>query len=663
MPEAALAIKRALRVEGRSAKHRPMRFPCRPFVRIALVALLPLSLSLGGCAAAVIPVIASGMVGKKALEEPAAVPSPEASPSPEVTVVTPGFAELPPPVAKPPPTPSAAPAVAVRKAPAAPALARPTSPAPPPDPAAMSMAVPRIDVAHMQDMVRTLASDDFAGRAPGTNAEAFVIDYIVRQFETAGLKPGYKGTWLQPVPSIEITGSGYSPLRITGGVQPVQYEFGSEYVAVSPTGPAKSELKDAPMVFVGYGVNAPELGWNDYAGLDMKGKVAVVLVNDPDNMADSGPFGGRRMTYYGRWTYKLEEAARQGAAGVLIVHDTYPAGYGWNVVQSGWSGPQNTLPPAADAPANPTAVQGWIQLAAAKEIFKAAGKDFDTLATAARQPGFKPVDMGVSASVSFVNAIRTAKSYNVIGVLPGTTQADQTVLYTAHWDHLGVCEPKAKDPICNGAVDNATGVAALAELASMNAAMGPTPRSQVYVATTLEESGLLGSEYYAENPPYPLAKTAGGINLDSLRPGGWTRDVVSVGGDKSDLDVFFKAGLEQMRLVAADEGHPERGSYYRSDHFSLAKRGVPMLNPERGLDLTRGGKAQGAAEAEDYDTNRYHAPSDEYSPDWQWSGIMQDVELAYRIGRMLATTTAWPNWREGDEFRALRDATAGERGQ
>jgi Zn-dependent M28 family amino/carboxypeptidase len=630
------------------------------FSRSATIACAALVLTtLNGCVAALIPIASSIAVanrGKADNETPA--PSPSAEPS----VIVEAAATPASPVPAPAPALNAWPVQAAGTATASAAPQTPpavTTPLPAPQ---GRLQVPRIDVAHMQEMVRTLASDDFAGRAPSTNEEAFVLDYIVRQFEAAGLKPGNRGSWLQAVQTTEITGSGYSQLAIAGGVQPVVYEFGSEYVAVSPSGPPRSELKDAPLVFVGFGVVAPELGWNDYAGLDMKGKVAVVLVNDPDYAADAGPFGGRRMTYYGRWTYKLEEAARQGAAGVLLVHEDYPAGYGWNVVRSGWSGPQNYVD-APGAPANPTAVQGWIQLAVAKEIFKAARKDFDVLAKAARAPGFKPVELGVTATASFVNAIRKAKSYNVIGVLPGATRPDEYVLYTAHWDHLGRCEPEAKDKICNGAVDNATGVAAIAEIAAMSNRAGPAPRSQVFIATTLEEAGLLGSEHYAQNPVFPLGRTVAGINIDSLRPGGWTRDVVQTGGDKSDLTAYLAAATREMRLAISPEASPERGSFYRSDHFSFARRGVPMLSLARGLDLTRGGTAAGKAAADDYDANRYHGPLDEYGPDWEWSGIMQDVELAYRVGRLLAESSAWPNWHPGDEFRAERDKSAAERGQ
>lgn len=517
---------------------------------------------------------------------------------------------------------------------------------------------PQIDVPLMKRVVERLSADDLEGRAPSTAVEPKVLDTIIAEFKAAGLKPGKDG-WLQDVPTVEITGSNQSPLTITGGPAPLSFTVGSDYVANSYRLVPRTDVRDAELVFVGYGINAPELGWNDYAGVDMHGKIAVILVNDPDYQTEGeqGPFKGRRMTWYGRWPYKYEEAARQGARGALIVHETFPAAYGWNVLQSSGTSPHYFVQPANDG-MDQTEVNGWIQLPVAQKIFAAAGKDFAALSAAARQKGFKAVPLGLKASVSFDNAVRRSVSHNVVGVLPGTTRPDEYVLYSAHWDHLGHCKADASgDDICNGAVDNATGVAALAAIAKASAAAGPTPRSQVFLAVTLEESGLLGSEYYARHPVYPLARTVGGVNMDALDPGGRARDYSLTGGDKSDLTALFRKALADMGLRETAEDHPERGSYYRSDHFSFAKRGVPMFDLSRGTDLFVGGTAAGDAAHEDYVKNRYHGPKDEYSPDWDWSGITEDVTLFYRLGHDLATSSAWPNWHEGDEFRRVRDAS------
>ncbi|MDE2561296.1 MAG: M28 family peptidase [Sphingomonadales bacterium] len=514
----------------------------------------------------------------------------------------------------------------------------------------------------MKDMVKTLSSDDFGGRAPASNAEPFILQYIIKQFAAAGLQPGNHGSWLQEVPTVDITGSNHSPMQVKGGVQGLSYNFGNEYVAASYRVTPHTEIKDSPLVFVGYGIVAPELGWNDYAGIDMHGKTAVILVNDPDYAMDTedGPFKGRRMTYYGRWTYKFEEAARQGATAAIIVHDTFPAAYGWNVVNSSWSGTQHYVQSANDG-MDQTEANGWIQLPVAKEIFKAAGKDFDALSEAAKRKGFTPVPLGETMSLSFDNAIRKSASHNVVGILPGAKRPGEYVLYSAHWDHLGKCTPdKTGDDICNGAVDNATGVAALAAIAEANAKAGAADRSQVFLAVTLEESGLLGSEWYARHPVYPLASTVGGVNMDALLPAGKAKDYAMTGGDKSDLTGYFRHALSENGLYEAKEDHPERGHYYRSDHFSFAKQGVPMFDISRGTDLFDGGNAAGEAAADDYVRNRYHQPSDQYSDGWDWSGIVEDVGMYYELGRMLAMSTDWPDWHKGDEFRAVRDKSLEE---
>ncbi len=509
----------------------------------------------------------------------------------------------------------------------------------------------------LEEMVRTLSSDEFEGRAPSTAGEDKTVAYLIEKFKAAGLQPGNNGSWTQDVPTVEITGQNSAGLAVTGGKETMLFAPGKDFVAGSYRVTPQTDIRDAELVFVGYGINAPELGWNDYAGVDMKGKIAVILVNDPDyaQADENGLFKGRRMTWYGRWPYKYEEAARQGAAGALIVHDTFPAAYGWNVVESSWTGAQYFVAKPNDA-MDQTAANGWVQLDVAKQILSAAGQDLAALSAAAKVKGFKPVPLGLKASLKFDNQIRRGQSRNVIGVLPGKKRPDEVVLYTAHWDHLGRCKPNAKgDDICNGAVDNATGTAMLAALAQANVKAGPADRSQVFLAVTLEESGLLGSEYYAQNPVFPLNKTVGGVNMDALMPGQPARDVQVTGGDKSDLTRYLKAAMGAMKLSLAPEEHIERGYYYRSDHFSMAKRGVPMFYVGRGSDWVPGGKAAADALGGKYTKDDYHQPSDEYDGKWDWSGIVQEGELYYRLGRMLANTTDWPNWYKTDEFRETRD--------
>jgi Zn-dependent M28 family amino/carboxypeptidase len=527
---------------------------------------------------------------------------------------------------------------------------------------AVESSIPDISIAEinlktLQDVTTRLASDEFEGRAPGTAGENKTIAYLIDQYRRAGLQPGNNGKWTQDVPLVEISAQNVSPLRFTGGKAPVTLEFGKDFVAGSYRTTPSTELANSDVVFVGYGINAPEKGWNDYAGMDVKGKTVVILINDPDwqSKEPRGEFNGRAMTYYGRWTYKFEEAARQGAAAAIIVHDEEPAAYGWNVVQSGWSGPQY-LADSKNGGADQTAVNGWVQKEKAQEIFAAAGQDFNALREAAKKKGFKPVALSsLKASVNFENKIKRTKSRNVIGILPGTKRKDEYVLYTAHWDHLGKCEPVDGDGICNGAVDNATGTAALVALAEAHKKAGPADRSLVFLAVTAEESGLLGSKYYAENPVFPLNKTVGGVNMDALSGAGPAKDVVVVGRGKSELEAYLEKAVKMEGRTIMDEPTPEKGFYYRSDHFSFAKMGVPMIYFDSGENLLDGGTAAGRAWADNYTANHYHAPSDDISIITNWDGMMADLRLYYAVARMLAMTEAWPNWLEGDEFRKARD--------
>ena len=518
--------------------------------------------------------------------------------------------------------------------------------------------VPALSEKTMQDVTRELSLDTYEGRAPGSVGEEKTVAHLISKFKAAGLEPGNNGSWTQDVPLIEITAKNVSALNIADrNGKAMSFAYGSEYVIGSYREAPKTDIKQSDMVFVGHGIVAPEKGWNDYSGVDVKGKTVVVMVNDPDfeNQGLDGPFGGKAMTYYGRWTYKYEEAARQGAAAVLIIHDTAPAAYGWNVVNSSWTGTQ-FLAQSKDGGKSQTQANGWIQKSVAKDIFAAAGQNLEKQMAAAKQKGFKAVPLNLKASLSFENDIARKASKNVIGVMKGSKRPDEYVLYTAHWDHLGRCTAAPDgDDICNGAVDNATGTAALVALAEGFTKAGAPDRSVVFLAVTAEESGLLGSKYYAENPIFPLSQTVGGVNMDAFSMSGPAKNLTVIGKGKSQLDTYLEAAAKSEGRTPEMEPAPEKGFYYRSDHFSFAKLGVPMVYFEGGDDLIIGGKAAAKAAADDYEKNRYHAPGDEFDENWDWSGVMSDLKLYYRVGRMLAMTNAWPNWNEGDEFRAVRD--------
>lgn len=513
----------------------------------------------------------------------------------------------------------------------------------------------------MVDITRTLSLDEFEGRMPGTIGEEKTVALLIEQFKRVGLKPGNGDSWVQKVPLVEITGKDFAPLTVQGAnaagdTVDLSFDYAKDWVGVSYREDAQTTLADSELVFVGYGVNAPERGWNDYEGLDMTGKTAVILVNDPDFGTESldGPFNGKAMTYYGRWTYKYEEAARQGAAGALIIHDTEPASYGWNVVESSWSGPQAYAQRGDNAPAL-TQMNGWVRNEVGAQILAAAGQDLAALSAQAKSKDFKAVPLGLKVGTSFANDIRSYESQNVIAMLEGSERPDEYIMHTAHWDHLGRCTPAPDgDDICNGAVDNATGTAALVALAEAHAKAGAPARSLVFLAVTAEEQGLLGADYYAANPVFPLAQTVGGINMDAFLIAGKSKDVTVVGPGKSRLDDFLNKALEADGRVATPNPSPEAGYYYRSDHFAFAKRGVPMLYVDGGEDLVEGGREAGEAAAKDYRDNRYHGPKDEFSEDWDWSGVMADLQLFYRLGRMLGNSTSWPGWVEGDEFEAIR---------
>jgi len=509
---------------------------------------------------------------------------------------------------------------------------------------------------YREHLVR-LSSDDFEGRGPGTAGEQKTVAYIEAQFRAAGLEPGIGDSFVQAVPTMEMQVTPDPVLLVRDDGRSLELRNADDFVVWTRRPVPESRVTDAELVFAGYGIVAPEFGWDDYAGLDVRGKIVLVLVNDPGYATqDPGLFTGNAMTYYGRWTYKFEEAVRQGAAGLLVIHETGPAGYPWDVPRNGASKPQFDLK-IADYASQRLALEGWITDDAAARVLALAGEDYAALKAAAARPGFESRPLGLTASIGVRNAVTERTSYNVVGMLRGRASPDEAFVYTAHWDHLGAGSGEG-DTIYNGASDNATGVAALIELGHAFASSKPRPRRSVlFVAVTLEESGLLGSEYFAAHPPVPVAKMAGGLNMDNLAPIGPARDVVVVGFGASDLDDYLRRAAEQRGRTLAPEPTPEKGLYFRSDHFNLAKQGVPMLYPKPGIDLVDGGPDAGRAWLEAYVANHYHKPSDEYDAAWNVAGTMADLALYYDVGRAVANESSWPQWREDSEFRAIREAS------
>ena len=516
--------------------------------------------------------------------------------------------------------------------------------------------LPTFSAEQLAGEIKTLASDEFEGRRPATPGEEKTVAFIENAFRTAGLKPGVGDSYRQPVPFVELTTRPDDTFRVAGpDGKSLSLKYGDQAVYWTKRVVPQVSLDASELVFVGYGIVEPAMGWNDYAGVDMKGKTAVILINDPGfETNDATLFKGRAMTYHGRWTYKFEEAARQGAAGAIIVHEEAPAAYPWAVVQNGAARPQLVIDSSQAEPR--VAVEGWMTRDAASEVFAAAGLDFATLKAQAVKRGFKPVPIGLTASTSVRNGIRRATSSNVVGVLPGSKRPGEYVVLTAHWDHLGRALAFSGDAIFNGAVDNATGTAGLLELARAFGTVRPAPeRSVVFVAFTGEEYGLLGSEYYADHPTVPLDKVAGGINIDGMSVNGRTNDVVVIGYGSSELEDDLREAAAKQHRVLVQEPTPEKGYYYRSDHFNLAKKGVPMIYAKSGIDSVAHGKEWGLAQQADYVSNRYHKPSDEYDPNWDLGGAVQDLELYFAISYKLAQETRFPNWYPGNEFRAIRD--------
>jgi Zn-dependent M28 family amino/carboxypeptidase len=509
--------------------------------------------------------------------------------------------------------------------------------------------------------IEVLSSDAFEGRAPGTEGEQKTLAYLEQQFRAAGLKPGIGNSYLQPVPVVEIMPHADAAMRLAGaGGKSLELRSPDDVVVWTKRPVPASGIGNAEVVYAGYGIVAPEYGWDDYAGLDVRGKLVLALVNDPGYATqDPKLFTGNAMTVYGRWDYKFAEAVRHGAAGLLVIHETKAAGYPWDVPRNGATKPQFDLR-IDDYEAMRLALEGWITEDAASRVLAAAGMDFDELKQASSVRGFKGKATGVMASMSVRNDVRNTVSYNVVGKVPGSKRSDEAFVYTAHWDHLGrdANAKPGEDAIFNGAQDNATGVSALIELGRAFAATKPRPeRSVMFVAVTAEESGLLGSEYFAAHPPVPVAQMVGGLNMDNLYSVGRTRDITVIGFGKSELEDDLRAAAAKQGRVPVQEPSPEKGFYYRSDHFNLARAGVPMLYTKAGIDSPTLGADYGKKWLAEYTAKRYHQVSDEYSPDWDVSGTLQDLQLYYDVGLGIANAQRWPNWYPGVEFRAIRDAS------
>jgi Zn-dependent M28 family amino/carboxypeptidase len=521
-----------------------------------------------------------------------------------------------------------------------------------------------ITAAGILDRTKVLSSDEYEGRAPGTKGEDLTVGYLENEFKKIGLQPGNTdGTYIQKVPLVGITARNSVPFTVSKGTQKQKFKWADDVVAWTKHVAEGASIQDSDLVFVGYGVEAPEYNWDDFKDVDVKGKTIVVLVNDPQvpdptdaTKLDAKMFNGAAMTYYGRWTYKFEQGARKGAAGILIVHETGPAGYPFSVVQGNLREKFDLVTP--DKNLGRSSIEGWITLDAAKKILQMAGQDFDALKKQSLTREFRPVPLNLKASLGVSNTMRTLDSRNVVAKLEGSdpTLKNEYVVYTAHWDHLGVGTPVNGDKIYNGALDNASGVAQLLEIAGAFARAKPAPkRSILFLMVTAEEQGLLGSQYYSVAPIYPLAKTLANINIDGVNQWGRTKDVTVIGMGASDLDDYLReAATGQSRTLRPDP-ESEKGFYYRSDHFNFAKQGVPALYTDTGVEFVGKPAEYSKQKRDEYTEKDYHAPSDEIKPDWDLSGAVEDGELLYIVGYRVANADRFPEWKPGNEFRAKRE--------
>jgi len=511
-----------------------------------------------------------------------------------------------------------------------------------------------------EEHVRVLASDEFQGRMPFTEGERKTLAYLEEQFKEIGLEPGNGSSYLQEVPLVEITPTADSVMHIKASGQALALRGLHDYVINSQRTQEEVRWENVPMVFAGFGVVAPEYDWNDYDGLDVKDKIVIVLVNDPGFGGDDSTFfKGNTMTYYGRWTYKFEEAARQGARGCLVVHNTVPAGYPFQVLQATWNSAHLYLDPRGSDAYVPEAV-GWIAKHAVDRVFSAAGLDFNQLQSQARKRGFKGMPINATASFSMDLDVRFDKSFNVIGKITGSKRPDEYLIYTAHWDHLGIGRKDAEgDSIYNGALDNASGTAGLLEIARAFATLKEKPeRSVVFLAVTAEEQGLWGSAWYAENPVYDVRKTVANINMDGINPYGRMKDVMVVGSGQSTLEDILREEAEKVGRYVVPDDEPEKGFYFRSDHFNFARVGIPALYLKTGSDFVGKGIDYGQQLKSTYTQKYYHQPSDEFRPDrMNFEGGIEDLRLLFSVGRRVSHETSWPEWKEGSEFKATREAS------
>jgi Zn-dependent M28 family amino/carboxypeptidase len=534
-----------------------------------------------------------------------------------------------------------------------------------PAPAELPLAsMPKIDSQKILEHIKVLSSDEYEGRKPGTKGEDLSVKYIQEQFKQLNLKPGNPdGTYLQKVPLVGITGVQAKPLTVGKGAKKQTFKWSDDVVAWTKHVADGAAVENSDVIFAGYGVEAPEFNWNDFKDVDVKGKTILVLVNDPavpdpsdPNKLDPNTFKGDAMTYYGRWTYKFEEGARKGAAAIFVIHETAPAGYPFSVVQGNLVEKFDLVTP--DKNLSRANVEGWITLDTAKKILALGGQDFDALKKQARTREFKPVALGLKASIAIKNTLRTIDSQNVVAKLEGSDSKlkDEYVVYSAHWDHLGIGAPVKGDKIYNGALDNASGVATVLEIARAFTQIQPQPkRSILFLMVTAEEQGLLGSQYYATNPLYPLNKTVANINIDGVNQWGRTKDFTVIGMGASDLDDYLKAAANEQGRVLRPDPEPEKGFYYRSDHFNFAKQGVPALDPDAGIDFVGKDLAYGKTKRDEYTNNDYHAPSDQIKPDWDLTGAVDDAQLLLAVGYRVANASKMPEWKAGNEFKAKRE--------
>ncbi|MDN7123768.1 M28 family metallopeptidase [Pseudidiomarina terrestris] len=512
-----------------------------------------------------------------------------------------------------------------------------------------------------RDYLATLSSDEFEGRAPASKGEELTVEFVSDKFRSWGLKPFNEetGSYRQEVPLVKMTPYSVSEMTFSDSDLSA-FSYKQDMMAWSPRVQEEVSLDGSEMVFAGYGIVAPEFGWNDYEGLDVAGKTVVVLVNDPGyDTGDPEVFNGKAMTYYGRWTYKFEEASRQGAAGIIVIHETGPAGYGWGVIAGG--SPVRFDLARENKNMDRTEIEGWITQEAADKLFARVGSSYTEMREQAQQPDFQPVALNTAMSITVQSDFEYLNSPNLIGYIEGSKAPEEHVIYMAHWDHLGMNPISSDDQIYNGAQDNASGTAGVLALAEFYASQPQPERSVVFVLVTAEERGLLGSNWYANNPMLPLSQAVAGINMDVLNVYGPMQDMVVVGHGNSELEEYLGKYVEQQGRYVAPEPTPEAGSFYRSDHFNLAKRGVPMLYAKGGNDHVEFGVEYGKEKRAEYVQVAYHKPADEYDPEWDLRGVQQDLWLYYWIGNELANSDSWPNWYAGNEFRATRDATADQR--